>query len=95
VAGGTLNVTLGTGGALRVALVPNASATPAGAYYVVVYQLGPGEVRTEDWVVPTTSPANLATVRTVPGSGVASQPVSQQYVNTALAGKANDTQCPP
>jgi hypothetical protein len=90
VAGGTTNVALGTGGALSVALVPNAGATPAGAYYVVVYQLGPGEVRTEDWVVPTTSPANLATVRTVPGSGVAAQPVSQQYVNTALAGKAND-----
>lgn len=35
------NVTLGAGGALSVALVPNAGATPAGAYYTVIYQLGP------------------------------------------------------
>jgi len=41
VAGGTTNVTLGTNGALSVALVPNAGATPAGVYYTVVYQLGP------------------------------------------------------
>jgi hypothetical protein len=90
VAAGTTNVTLGTNGALNVALVPNAGASPAGVYYVVVYQLGPGEVRTEFWLVPTTSPANLATVRTTPGSGTAAQPVSLQYVNTELATKAND-----
>src|SRR5262249_9142441 len=52
--------------------------------------LGPGEVKTEYWIVPTTSPANLATVRTTPGSGVAAQPVSMQYVNSQLATKAND-----
>ncbi len=90
VAGGSTTVALGAGGALSVALVPNAEGTPAGAYYSVVYQLGPGEVRTEYWVVPTTSPANLAAVRTTPGSGVAAQPVSIQYVNSALAGKADD-----
>jgi hypothetical protein len=90
VAGGTTNVTLGTNGALSVALVPNAGATPAGAYYVVVAQLGPGEVRTEFWVVPTTSPANLAAVRITPGVGTAAPPVSLQYVNTALTTKAND-----
>jgi hypothetical protein len=91
VAGGTTNVTLGTNGALSVALVPNAGATPAGSYYTVVYQIGPGEVKTEFWLVPTTSPANLAAVRTTPGSGAAGQPVSMQYVNSALATKANDT----
>ncbi len=91
VAGGTTSTTLGTNGALSVALVPNAGATPAGSYYVVVYQLGPGEVRTEFWVVPTTSPANLAAVRTTPGSGVAAQPASMQYVNSELATKANDS----
>ncbi|HEY1677884.1 MAG TPA: hypothetical protein VGG04_09275, partial [Candidatus Sulfotelmatobacter sp.] len=74
VAAGNISVTLGTNGALSVGLVPNAGATPAGSYYTVVYQLGPGEVKTEYWVVPTTSPANLATVRTTPGSGIASQP---------------------
>jgi hypothetical protein len=91
VAGGTTNVTLGTNGALSVALVPNAGATPANVYYTVVYQLGPGEVRTEYWVVPTTSPANLATVRTTPGTGVATQPASMEYVNSELAAKANDS----
>jgi len=90
VAAGALDVTLGTNGALNVSLTPNANATPANTYYTVVYQLQPSEVRTEYWVVPTSSPATLAEVRTTPGSGVAAQPVSLQYVNTALAGKAND-----
>jgi hypothetical protein len=90
VAAGSLDVTLGTNGALNVALVPNAGANPANTYYTVVYQLQPSEVRTEYWVVPTSSPATLAEVRTTPGSGTAAQPVSMQYVNTALAAKAND-----
>jgi hypothetical protein len=85
-----LDVTLGTNGALNVALTPNANATPANTYYTVVYQLQPSEVRTEYWVVPTSSPATLAEVRTTPGSGTAAQPVSMQYVNTELAAKAND-----
>jgi hypothetical protein len=68
-----------------VALVVNAGATPAGMYYTVVYQIGPGEVKTEYWVVPTTSPATLAQVRTTPGSSVAAAPVSVQYVNSQLA----------
>jgi hypothetical protein len=90
VAAGATNVTLGTNGALNVALASNAGANPPGAYYTVVYQLGPGEVRTEYWVVPTSSPATLAQVRTTPGSGTAVPGASVQYVNTALAGKAND-----
>jgi len=90
VAPGSLDVTLGTNGALNVALAPNVGATPANVYYTVVYQLQPSEVRTEYWVVPTSSPATLAQVRTTPGSGTAAQPVSMQYVNSALAAKAND-----
>jgi hypothetical protein len=90
VAPGELDVTLGTGGALDVQLMPNAGATPTNVYYTVVYQLQPNEVRTEYWVVPTTSPVTLAQVRTTPGSGTAAQPVSMQYVNTQLALKAND-----
>jgi hypothetical protein len=90
VAPGSLDVTLGTGGALDVALTPNAGANPPNTYYTVVYQLQPSEVRTEYWVVPTSSPATLAQVRTTPGSGTAAPPASEQYVNTALAGKAND-----
>jgi hypothetical protein len=91
IAGGTKNVALGTSGALSVALVPNVEANPAGVYYTVVYQLGPGQTRTEYWMVPTTSPANLAAVRMTPGSGTAGQPVSMQYVNSELATKANDS----
>jgi len=85
VAGGETSTTLGTNGALSVALVPNAGVTPANVYYTVVYQIGPGEVKTEFWLVPTTSPVNLAGVRTTPGSGIAGQPVSVQYVNSELA----------
>lgn len=91
VAAGRTNVTLGAQGALSVALVPNAGSNPAGVYYTVVYQLSDNTVKTEFWSVPTSSPANLATVRTTPGSGTAAQPVSMQYVNTALATKANDS----
>ncbi len=90
VAAGTTNTALGTHGALSIALVVNAGAAPAGVYYTVVYQIGPGQVRTEYWVVPATSPANLAAVRTTPGAGVAGQSVSLQYVNSSLATKAND-----
>jgi hypothetical protein len=90
VAAGATNVTLGPNGALNVSLAANAAANPPGVYYTVVYQLGPGEVRTEYWVVPTSSPATLAQVRTTPGSGTAVPAASEQYVNTALASKAND-----
>src|ERR1700688_833231 len=43
VAPGSLDVTLGTDGALDVALVANADATPTNVYYSVVYQLQPNE----------------------------------------------------
>ncbi|HUO13630.1 MAG TPA: hypothetical protein VMX38_01490 [Verrucomicrobiae bacterium] len=86
VGAGSTNVTLGTNGALSVSLVPNAGASPAGVYYSVTYQLGAGEVRTEYWIVPaSTGAVNLAAVRTTPGSGVAAQPVSIEYVNSQLA----------
>src|ERR1700692_4642334 len=90
VAEGTLGVTRGASGALNVALSPNAGANPPGVYYTVVYQLGPGQVRTEYWIVPTSSPANLAEGRTTPGNGTAAPGASVQYVNTVMAGKAND-----
>jgi hypothetical protein len=87
---GTLNITLSASGGLSVALAPNAGANPPGVYYTVVYQLGPGQVRTEYWVVPTNSPATLAQVRATPGNGTAAPGASVQYVNTVLAAKAND-----
>ena len=61
-------MTLGSGGTLSVRLVPNAGATPAQMVYTVVYQLSDGEVKTEYWVVPTTSPTTIAAVRTVLGA---------------------------
>jgi hypothetical protein len=88
--GGVIECRAGIG-ALNVPVASNAGANPAGVYYTAVYQLQPSEVRTEYWVVPTTSPATLAEVRTTPGSGTAAQPVSMQCVNSELAVKANDS----
>jgi len=39
---------------------------------------------------PTSSPTTLAQVRTTPRAGTAPTPVSEQYVNSVLAAKAND-----
>src|SRR5579872_2698982 len=90
IAAGNTSVALGANGALSIALAPNAVASQAGVYYTVVYQLGAGQVRSEYWIVPTISPANLVAVRTTPGTGLAGQPVSMQYMNSALATKADD-----
>ena len=90
VASGSTSTTLGAGGALSVALVANANASPVNSVYTVVYQTD--LVKTEYWIVPTTSPATLAQVRTILGtSNASSQMVTQQYVNTAVASKANDS----
>ena len=89
VAAGSKSALLGTGGTLVVDLVPNGSANPAGTYYTVVFQLD-DVVRTEYWVVGTTSPTTIGAVRTTPGSGTASQMVSRQYVDSAVAGRASD-----
>ncbi len=84
VAAGTKSVLLGADGSLVVDLVPNAGATPAGTYYAVVFQLD-DVVRTEFWLVGTTSPTTLSAVRATPGSGTAAPPVSRQYVDSGLA----------
>ena len=92
IAAGNTSTVLGTGGALSVQLVPNAGATPPNTFFTVVYQLDDGTVKTEFWAVPTASPATIAEVRTTPGSsGQPSQLATEQFVNTALAGKANDS----
>ncbi len=90
VAAGNKSVILGAGGVLSVQLAPNVGATPAGTFYSVVYQLNDGTAKTEFWVVPTTSPTTIAVVRTTPGTGTVSQFATQQYVNAAVAAKAND-----
>jgi trimeric autotransporter adhesin len=69
VAAGRKSVTLGPGGVLSVALVPNTSATPSDTFYTVVYQLDDGTVKTEFWVVTPTSPTTISAVRTLLGSG--------------------------
>jgi hypothetical protein len=91
VAAGNTSVMLGTGGALSVGLVSNANATPANTVYTIVYQLDDDTVKTEYWIVPTSSPTTISAVRTTLGaSNSASEMATQQYVNAALAGKAND-----
>lgn len=58
--------TLGTGGALSVALPPNVGSTPSGTYYLAYYQVTPGGPFTETWVVPSTpTTVDLAAVRTL------------------------------
>ncbi len=92
IAAGTNSVVLGTAGALVVQLVPNAGAVPSGTFYTVVYQLDDGTVKTEYWTVPSTSPSTIAAVRTTPGAaGQPSQLATEQFVDSALAGKANDS----
>ncbi len=91
VAAGNESVTIGAGGAFVAQLVPNVGASPTGTYYVVVFQLDDGSVRTEYWVVPTTSPASIAAVRTTPGTGLGNLMATQQYVNTAVANRAVDS----
>ena len=70
VAAGSTSAKLGANGALSIALAPNAGATPAGVYYTVVYQVGPGQVKTEYWMVPTNSPAKPGDGADYPGVGV-------------------------
>jgi hypothetical protein len=92
VAAGTKDVVLGTNGEVQIELAPNAGADPAGTYYKVVLKLEDGTTSTEYWVVPTSSPANISAIRSrLAPSSVAVQSVTRDYVDSALAGKANDT----
>jgi hypothetical protein len=50
----------------------------------VLFQLD-SVVRTEYWLVGTTSPTTISAVRATPGSGIAMPPVSKQYVDSGLA----------
>jgi hypothetical protein len=90
VAAGNLAVTIGPLGAFTAQLVPNVGATPAGTFYVAVFQLDDGTVRTEYWSVPTTSPVTIAEVLTTPGTGLGNLAATQQYVNAAIAPLAVD-----
>src|SRR5208282_6931512 len=85
VAAGNLAVTIGPLGAFTAQLVPNVGASPAGTYYVVVFQLDDGTVRTEYWAVPATSPTTIAAVVTTPGTGLENLVATQQYVDAVNA----------
>ena len=91
VAAGNLSVTLGPAGLFTAQLVPNVGASPSGTYYVVVFQLDDGTVRTEYWAVPTTSPITIAGVLTTPGTGLGNLALTQAYVNAAVANRAIDS----
>ncbi len=84
---GSTSATIGAGGALSIALAPNAGATPMGSYYTAVYHLDDGSVSREYWVVPVSSVGvSLSAIRsTVLPTSVAMQVVSKAYVDTAIA----------
>jgi hypothetical protein len=91
VAAGTMNVTIGSGGTISLALAPNEGASPAGTFYKVTYKLDDGTSSTEYWTVPSTSPTTISAIRsTVVPASMAVQVVSRNYVDGALAAKAAD-----
>ncbi|MDP9268591.1 MAG: hypothetical protein M3P27_09760 [Acidobacteriota bacterium] len=90
VASGRLSVTIGTGGTVSVALVPNVGSDPGGTYYKITYQLDDGTNSDEYWAVPATGPTTIGAIRSkIVPSGVALQVASRQYVSEQLL--LNDT----
>jgi hypothetical protein len=84
---GSTSATIAAGGALSVALVSNAGATPMGSYYTVIYHLDDGSISRQYWVVPAASaPVKISAIEsTVLPTSVAMQTVSKSYVDTAIA----------
>jgi hypothetical protein len=90
IAAGTTTVTLGSGGALTIALAPNAGSTPMGNFYTAIYHLNDGETSREYWLIPVIipggGPAKLAGIRNqVLPTSVAMQTVTKQYVDQQIA----------
>ncbi len=86
VAAGNTSTPIGADGFVSMNLTPNASALPAGSYYTATYHLSDGTVNQEYWVVPAAASASIASVRAqLEPSTIAVQPVSQAYVNSAIA----------
>jgi len=92
VAAGTMSVSIGANGNVSLGLAPNEGAAPAGTYYKVTLKLNDGTTSTEYWTVPASGPVTITQIRSqlVPQS-VAAQMASRQYVDSAVAAKANDT----
>ncbi len=81
VAAGSKSIQLGSDGSFKVALAANTGGTPSGTYYTVTLKLDGGATSKEAWLVPATSPANLAAVR----SGVVPATMAQQALSTDWA----------
>jgi hypothetical protein len=89
VVAGRTTVSISSSGVLSVALAPNVGASPAGLYYTAIYNMSDGATSTEYWVVPTTSPAALGSVRAqVMPAAQAVQSVSKAYVDESIAALA-------
>lgn len=93
VAAGSTSVTLGTGGALSVALVANSGSTPMGSYYTVVFHLNDGTETRSYWVVPVSAyPVQVSAISTsVLPTSVAMETVSKAYVDDAIATAVSGT----
>ena len=92
VAAGTLSFNIGPSGAVNFQLAPNVGATPDGSFYKAVLKLDNGATSTEYWSVPATSPTTISVIRsTVMPASIAIQVASRQYVDSALAAKANNS----
>jgi hypothetical protein len=90
IAAGNVTATISAGGALSVALAPNAGSVPMGSYYTAVFHLSDGTTTRQYWSVPVTvaggGPVKLAAVSTtVLPASVAMQTVSKAYVDNAIA----------
>lgn len=90
VAAGTTSAVIGAGGALSIALAPNAGATPMGSYYTAVFHLSDGTTSRQYWVIPAPTaggaPVKLAAIQNdVLPTSMAMQTVSKSYVDTAIA----------
>ncbi|MEO6924349.1 MAG: hypothetical protein ABI142_11025, partial [Bryocella sp.] len=84
---GSTSAAISSGGAMSIALAPNAGATPMGSYYTAVYHLDDGTISREFWVVPASQyPVEVSAVKNaVLPTSVAMQTVSKSYVDTAIA----------
>ena len=90
IAAGSTSAVLGAGGALTIALAPNANVTPIGSYYTAVFHLSDGTTSRQYWVIPAVAtggaPVKLAAIESqVLPLSVAMQTVSKSYVDTAIA----------
>ena len=92
VAAGSMSLPIGPSGQVSLALAPNQGASPAGTYYKVVLKLNDGTTSTEYWTVPEQGPVTITQIRSqvVPQS-VAVQMATRQYVDSAVASKADST----